>query len=78
MDTLTPLARTLMIAGAILLAAGGMLWFFGRLNLPLGRLPGDIHFQRGGFSCFIPLATSILLSLILTVLLNIFMRWINR
>ena len=78
MDTLTPIGRGLMIAGAVLLTLGGALWLAGRLNLPLGRLPGDIHFQRGGVSCFFPLATSILISLLLTLAINLIARWINR
>jgi hypothetical protein len=43
-----------------------------------GRLPGDIHIERDGFSCFIPLATSIILSLLLTLALNILLRFLNR
>ncbi|MER3457766.1 MAG: DUF2905 domain-containing protein, partial [Chloroflexota bacterium] len=40
----------------------------------LGNLPGDIRIERDGFSCFFPLATSILLSLLLTVILNLILR----
>ncbi len=40
----------------------------------LGRLPGDIAVQRGNWSFYFPLATSILLSLVLTVVLNLFAR----
>ena len=37
----------------------------------LGRLPGDIHIERGNFSFYVPLATSLLLSVVLTLLLYI-------
>lgn len=72
------IARILIILGVILLAAGGLFYLAGRLNLPLGRLPGDIRIQRENFSCFFPLATSILLSILLTVILNLVARWLGK
>jgi hypothetical protein len=72
------LARTLMIFGVIILAAGGLLYLAVKLNLPLGRLPGDIVIQRGNFTCIFPLATSILLSILLTSLLSLLARYLNR
>jgi hypothetical protein len=53
------------------IAALGVLVMFG---LPLGRLPGDIVVRRGNFSFFFPLATSIILSILLTLLLAFFRR----
>jgi hypothetical protein len=44
------------------------------LGLPLGRLPGDFYVRRGGFSFYVPLATSILLSIMLTLILALFRR----
>jgi hypothetical protein len=44
------------------------------LGVPFGRLPGDIVVRRGNFSFYFPLATSIVLSLILTLLLALFRR----
>ncbi|MBN1575618.1 MAG: DUF2905 domain-containing protein, partial [Chitinispirillaceae bacterium] len=41
---------------------------------PLGRLPGDFHFGNGRFKIYIPLATSILISVVLTLILNFFSR----
>jgi len=70
--------------GKLLLFLGGAIVILGLVlvlgaRLPwLGRLPGDIRLERQGWSCFIPIATSILLSLLLTVLLNIIVRWLNR
>ena len=58
--------RFLIVLGAILLAAG-LLWpFLSRLGL--GRLPGDIVINRGNLHIYIPLATSLLVSVVLTLL----------
>lgn len=74
MEDLTTLGRWIILGGLGLLVVGGAIWLAGRLGIPLGRLPGDIRIQGDGFSCFVPLATSLLLSIILTVLLNLFLR----
>lgn len=68
------LARILVILGLILLVLGGAVYLAGRLGLPLGRLPGDIQIQTNGASCVFPLATMIILSVFLTVLLNVIAR----
>jgi len=63
--------------GRILLLVGAGIFFIGLLltlgpKIPLiGRLPGDIFIEREGFSLYIPIATSILLSIVLTLLLNL-------
>ena len=71
------MGRWLLFAGLGLAGLGLLLILLGRLPW-LGRLPGDIHIQRDGFSCFFPLATSLLLSLVLTVLLNVLARMLRR
>ena len=43
-------------------------------GVPLGRLPGDFYVRRGSFSFYVPLATSILLSILLTLILAVFRR----
>ena len=73
-----PLARILIILGIILALVGGLLYLLGRLGLPLGRLPGDIRIQSGSFTIYFPLATMILLSIILTILVNVALRIIGR
>jgi hypothetical protein len=75
---LSSLGRTLLLLGAGVAVVGGILWVLGRSGVPLGRLPGDFRFEVGGVSCFIPLATSILLSLGLTLLLNLVVRFLNK
>ena len=62
---LQPLGRVLIVAGLTLAALGVVLSLGGRIP-GLGRLPGDIVIERDGFRLYVPLATSILLSLILT------------
>jgi hypothetical protein len=55
--------RTLIIIG-LLIAAAGLLM---TLGLPIGRLPGDFTFRRGNLSFYLPLTTSILASILLTL-----------
>ena len=66
------LGRVLMVAGGVLLLAGIALTAFGGLGL--GRLPGDFVYRRGNFTFFFPLATSILLSIVLSLLLWLFRK----
>jgi hypothetical protein len=61
-----------------LVALGGALWLVGHWGVPLGRLPGDIHFEGKGFSFYFPLTTSILVSVGLTILLNLLLRLFRR
>ena len=70
---LNSIGRMLAAAGFFLLLAGLFLLLAGKV-LPQGRLPGDIFWQKGNFTFFFPLATSLLLSLVLTLLLNLFRR----
>ena len=58
------LGRLLMIVGGVMLVLGLVLSLLGRTGL--GRLPGDIVVQRGGWTFYFPIVTSILLSLLLT------------
>ena len=76
--SLLPFARILIIVGAILLVTGGFLYLAAKVGLPLFNLPGDIHIERENFSCVLALGTSILLSILLTVGLNLLARFLNR
>lgn len=71
---LSQLGRWLLLFGLGLVIVGGVVWILGRTGIPLGRLPGDLHFETSGVSCFVPLATSLLLSLLLTLALNLIAR----
>jgi hypothetical protein len=64
--------RILIVAGVVLLVAG-LLWPL-ITRLGLGRLPGDIVIERPNFSFYFPLATSILVSVVLTALFWLFRR----
>lgn len=73
-----PIARIFIIFGLVLLAIGGLLYLAGKVGLPLGRLPGDIRFQGENFSCFFPIVSMLLISIVLTVVLNVIARMLNR
>jgi hypothetical protein len=60
--------RALIFLGVIIAIVGAVFYFSGRTNLPIGRLPGDIAYRKGNFTFYAPLATSILLSIILSVI----------
>ncbi len=66
-------AKLLIMFGIILAAVGGVLLFIGKVPY-IGRLPGDIYIHRKNFTFYFPLATSILLSIVLTLLLSFFSR----
>ena len=67
------LGRMLIVLGAVFLVLGGLLVLGGKLPF-LGRLPGDIVIRRGNWSFYFPLATSIVVSVLLTLLLWLFGR----
>lgn len=62
------IGKILIAFGLLIVLAGVVLMLVGRVPW-LGRLPGDIHFQRGNFTFYFPLATSLLLSVVLTLIL---------
>jgi hypothetical protein len=68
------IGRYLILGGLILVTVGGLLFLGGKLGLPLGRLPGDIRIERDGGGFYFPITTSLLISLLLTALLNIALR----
>ncbi len=64
------LGRTLVIIGLLVAAAGALVWW----GVPLGRLPGDFVIRRGAFTFYLPVTTSILASLVLTLVLALLRR----
>jgi len=72
MGVMHELGKLLIVGGLVLAALGAILLLIGRL--PAGMLPGDILVQRKNFTFFFPIATSIVVSLVLTLLLNLFFR----
>ena len=77
MNSLEPMAKLLVGLGITLVLLGGLVWLLSRTGF-WGQLPGDIRIERDGFSCLIPLASSVILSTLLTIVLNIIVRLINR
>ena len=74
---MSDIGRLLVFAGVALLVVGLLLTFFGS-SLPLGRLPGDFRWERGGTRVYFPLATGLLLSVLLTVIANMVFRLLSR
>jgi len=71
--TSNDLGRLLIIVGGSIIVLGVIVLLLARIPA-LGHLPGDIVFQRGGVTVIVPLATMVLISVVLTVLLNILGR----
>ncbi|MDP9424543.1 MAG: DUF2905 domain-containing protein [Actinomycetota bacterium] len=69
---ITSIGKVLIGAALVLLTLGVLFLLFGRLGLD--RLPGDLVFRRGALTVYFPLGLMILLSVVGTVLLNIFLR----
>jgi hypothetical protein len=70
---LVPLGKALVAIGLGVAALGAILWLgSGAPWLRLGRLPGDIHHQKDGFSLFVPITTMLLVSAVLTLVLWLF------
>jgi hypothetical protein len=70
---MTELGKFLVIAGLILAAVGALLWS-GLAKGWLGRLPGDIHYNKGNFSFYFPILTCLLFSALLTLILWLFRK----
>ncbi len=73
MSPVNEIGKLLIVFGVLLALAGLALVLAGRVPW-LGRLPGDIHVQRGNWTFYFPLATSLLLSVVLTLVLWLFGR----
>jgi hypothetical protein len=72
------IARYLMIAGIALFLIGGGVYLAVKFGIPLGRLPGDIRIEGENSSFYFPITSSILVSVILTIILNIISRFLNK
>ena len=68
------LGKLLLMLGGVIILIGAVLVFAGRLNLPLGRLPGDITYRGKNTVVYFPLATSIIISIVLSLILWLFNR----
>ncbi len=64
-----------MVVGTLLIVAGIAVLLLGRIRIPLGRLPGDIAYRGKNFAFYFPLASSILISVILSLLFYLIARF---
>jgi heme/copper-type cytochrome/quinol oxidase subunit 2 len=72
------LGKVLIFLGIFLLVLGTLMVLLPKFNLPLGNLPGDIKIEKENFVFYFPLASSILVSVILTVVLNLIFLLLGR
>lgn len=72
--------RLVIGVGIALIALGGAFMLFSRIPIlkNLGHLPGDIHIQGENFSCFFPIVSMLIISLLLSLGLNLIIRLFNR
>ncbi len=68
------MGRILVMLGVALVVIGGIVMLLGRTGLPLGRLPGDILYRGKNTAFYFPLATSILISVVLSIVLFVIGR----
>jgi hypothetical protein len=72
---MTEIGKALIVLGVVIAAAGLVFILLGRTNLPLGRLPGDILYRGKHTTFYFPLATSILLSVVLSLVFYLIGRF---
>ena len=77
MNTLN-IARYLMLAGVGLFLVGGVVYVMGRMGVKLFNLPGDIRLQGENLTCLVPITSMILISILLSVILSLAMRYLNK
>jgi hypothetical protein len=71
------IGKWILIFGLVLVVVGAVIWLVETLGFPLGRLPGDIRMRGEGWSFYFPIVTALVVSIVLTVLLNLFL-WFFR
>lgn len=68
------LYKIFFIAGAALIFIGALLFIFQKLNIPVGRLPGDIAVKKENFSFYFPWVSCLLASVVLTIIMSFFRK----
>ena len=74
MFTSDSFGRWMIVIGLGIAAIGVLMVVLSRMGIPIGRLPGDVRLQGENVTCLIPMASMILISLLLTIALNILLR----
>ena len=72
------IGKWLLVTGLALAAVGALVWLAGATGLPLGRLPGDVNVERDRFSFHVPIVTCIVLSILLTIVINLLLRFFGK
>ena len=72
------ISRFIVLAGVVLIVVGAILFGLAKLNIPLGHLPGDIRIDGANGSFYFPVVTCIILSIVLSVILNLLGRFLNK
>ncbi len=68
------IGKYIIVIGLFIIIIGVLIYFYGDKLTWIGRLPGDIKISRGNLKIFLPLTTMILISVLLTLLLNLFKK----
>jgi heme/copper-type cytochrome/quinol oxidase subunit 2 len=71
------LGKWIVIIGIGIAVVGVILWGMEKLGISLGKLPGDIQVHKEKVSIYAPIMTSLIISVVLTILINLFM-WLFR
>ncbi len=77
MDNFALIGRWMLIAGIVIAVIGGIIWLLSRIP-GISQIPGTIKIQVSGFTCIIPLLASIVISILLTIVLNLIARLLNH
>ncbi len=72
------LGKILVISGIVMVITGTLFLVAGHLPLHFGKLPGDIEIHRKNVHIYIPLGSMLLISIIITVLINFFHRFLRK
>ena len=68
------MGKWFMVAGALILLIGALLQYAPKTLIWFGRLPGDIRIQTGNTRVFIPITSMLIVSVVFTILVNVFRR----
>ncbi|MFZ0687960.1 MAG: DUF2905 domain-containing protein [Terriglobales bacterium] len=69
------MGRLLVVLGVALVVIGAIVLLLGRTGLPLGRLPGDVVYRGKNTTFYFPLASSVLISVVVSIVLFLIGRW---
>ena len=72
---MAPIGKVIVGIGAMVVIIGLIIWFAGDRLSWFGHLPGDIRIERPSFSCFFPITSMIIVSIVLSILLSLFSRF---